>query len=73
MEDEPKTITLPGPDVHVVRYKLSRLPVFAKRDREDAHIGSLIIDWIGSHDLEEVLDKMLNVLLGLDKCYLLMT
>jgi hypothetical protein len=67
MEDEPKIITLPGPDGHDVRYKLLRFPVFAKRDREDAHIGSLIPDWVGSYDLEEMLDKMLNVLLGLGK------
>lgn len=66
IEDEPKIETLPGSDGHAVRQKLSRFPVFANRDREDAHIGSLIPDIVGSYDLKEVLDKMLDILLGLD-------
>lgn len=66
MQDEPKIETLPGLDGHAVRQKLSRFPVFANRDREDAHIGSLIPDNVRSYDLKEVPDKMLDILLGLD-------
>lgn len=66
IEDKSKIETLLGPNKHAVRQKLSRFPVFANKDREDAHIGSLISDIVGSYDFKEMLDKMLDILLGLD-------
>lgn len=67
MEDEPEIITLPDSDEQTVSQKFLRFPIFANKDWEDAHICSLIPDKAGNYDFEEVPDKVLNFLLGLEK------
>lgn len=59
------SVPLPSPKGHAVRQPLTRIPVFADGDGQDAHFCSFVPDWPGSYVLEEVLDEMLDVVLQL--------
>jgi hypothetical protein len=64
---EEKPVSLPGssPYRDNMRKHIRLLPIFARRDGDDAHVSSLLIHWIRCHGVKKVFDEMLEVRAGL--------
>lgn len=65
MKNKPIIVPLPSPKGHAVCQPLTRFPVFAPGDGQDANFRSFVPDRLGCHVLEEVFDKVLDTVLQL--------